>query len=338
MTAPTTSPPPVGPGAHIRVVSPAMASLAQLPGRTRRAMDAAIQAGYRVTFATNAFALADDGVTAGLPEERASDLMEAFDDPTVDVVLAADAGSATRHLLPLLDPAVFARRPKPFVGFCDNVFINQFLASRVGLGSLYGATFLGHFGEGGSPFPETLAGLGAALDTAAPLACAPVGRRTGEFLNWHLTDRNETPRGRWVDGGCTWLRPGTSSGVLVGGELTLVGPLVETFDLDLTGTVLLWHNAHRSPEPERTFADLCTRLDLSRVAGMVIGTHPEIPPAQWAARCADLLDELLPGISYPVVVNADIGHVDPSWVVRYGQRVRLDSGGPLLFMEGNRVE
>jgi muramoyltetrapeptide carboxypeptidase len=71
---------------------------------------------------------------------------------------------------------------------------------------------------------------------------------------------------------------------------------------------------------------LSDRTDLTSLAGMIVGAYPVIPPSQWAAHVSDMLDETLPGLGRPVVVNADIGHISPSWMVPFGERVILDSG------------
>jgi LD-carboxypeptidase N-terminal domain len=85
--------------------------------------------------------------------------MEAFEDSDVDVVLSAMAGQGSAEVLEFLDPRVFISNPKPFIRFCDNGYINDFLATRCALTSQYGCTFLFEFGNlcrsntrlGGSP-------------------------------------------------------------------------------------------------------------------------------------------------------------------------------------------
>ena len=58
--------------------------------------------GYRVTYGLHAFDMSSDTKRAGSASARASDLMEAFADGDVDVVLAAGAGSGSDELLEFL--------------------------------------------------------------------------------------------------------------------------------------------------------------------------------------------------------------------------------------------
>ncbi|MFD0891450.1 hypothetical protein ACFQ08_43460, partial [Streptosporangium algeriense] len=136
---------------------------------------------------------------------------------------------------------------------------------------------------------------------------------------------------RGVRGGWTWLVPGRARGALFGAEITLLPQLVADFGLRMDSTVLFWHNAFNGPAPEVSLRRLAERVDLAGAAGMIVGAHPGITPVEWAARVGDLLDELVPGAAYPVVVNADIGHLSPAWTVPYGEEVVIDSAEGIVF-------
>jgi muramoyltetrapeptide carboxypeptidase len=330
MTTPLQTPAPVLPGAHLRIVSPAFPTLARVPVRARRGEQALRQLGFTVSYGANAWLISDDGITAGTARQRAGDLMEAFSDPAVDAILSADAGLGTRDVLDFLDAGVIAANPKPFIGFCDNAFLNQYLASEAGLSSLYGCTLMYHLGEAGGSFPETDAYLTRALG-GLPLECLPVASRTGEYTNWHVPEEESGLRHRDIAGGWTWLREGSAAGRLLGGEITTICDLLSAFRESLRSAVLFWHVAYHDESVENALRVLSERADLSGLAGMIIGIHPVIAPAQWAAQVSDMLDEILPGLSCPVVVNADIGHMSPSWTIPYGENVIIDSGGSIQF-------
>jgi muramoyltetrapeptide carboxypeptidase LdcA involved in peptidoglycan recycling len=323
-------PPPVGLGAHIRVVSPAMPSMTYIPARERRGRRALTDLGYTVTYGSHAFDVSDDGLTAGTPAQRASDLMEAFADPSVQVILAADGGVGTRDLLPLLDPAVIAANPKPFVGYSDNVYLNQYLLSEVGLSSLNGCTLMQHMGEAGGAYPETVEYFRRALASDQPLRCEPLPSRTVGFIDFYVPEREARPRTRDIPGGWTWLRPGRAEAPLIGAEVTLVPSLVAEFGLVVDGTVLYWDISFHGYDVELHFKALCERLDVTRLAGMVIGSHPGIAPPAWAETVDQMLDAYLPDATYPVVVNTDLSHTSPSWTVPYGETVVLSSPDDLM--------
>lgn len=78
------------------------------------------------------------------PEKRAEDLLQAFHDPSIDMILCAIGGDDTYRLLPYLfdhnelDEAV---SDKVFLGFSDTT-INHFMLNKVGLRTFYGQAFL----------------------------------------------------------------------------------------------------------------------------------------------------------------------------------------------------
>jgi muramoyltetrapeptide carboxypeptidase len=325
-------PKPVKAGGHIRIVSPGMPTIALLPNRARRAEEALRKLGYDTSYGARAFAVSADGTTAGSAADRAADLMEAFADDAVDAILTSDSGLGSREIMPLLDAAVIAANPKPFIGFCDTVYLHQYLASYAGVSSLYGCVLTLHFGEAGGPYPETLSGFERALRSSELLTCQPVPSRTAELIDWFDPESEQRVRPREVPGGWDWLRPGRARGPLIGGEISTVPDLVRCFDLQLDGAVLFWHIAVHNAQPIRAqFEDVCNCADLSGLAGMIIGAHPSLPPAQWARDVDELIRDLLPGTSFPVLVNSDLGHLCPAWTVPYGEDVVLDDAEGVSF-------
>jgi len=308
-----------------------MPELAYAPDRACRAEQALLDLGFTISYGSRARLISYDGTTAGTGRERAADFMEAFEDPAVDVVLAAEAGLGSRDLLDFLDPARIAASPKPFVGYCDNVYLHLFLAASAGISSLYGCTFMKHFGEGGGAYPETIEYFTRSLDSTDPLVCRPVPSRVGKPLNWYLPEIDSLPRLRSVEGGWTWLRRGAARGTFLGGEITLIPELVRMFGLSLGSAVLFWDVAHHGLPVRPLFKDMCESADVTRLAGMIVGAHPSIAPVEWARTVASLADEFLPETSYPIVVNADLSHLCPSWTVPFGEEVRLDSAGAIVF-------
>lgn len=78
------------------------------------------------------------------PERRAADLLEAFRDPEIDLVLCAIGGDDTYRLLPYLfgeGQLEKAVRQKPFLGFSDTT-VNHLMLHKAGLSTFYGQAFL----------------------------------------------------------------------------------------------------------------------------------------------------------------------------------------------------
>lgn len=78
------------------------------------------------------------------PEKRAEDLLQAFRDPEIDMILCAIGGDDTYRLLPYLfdhNELAEAVTDKVFLGFSDTT-INHLMLHKVGLNTFYGQAFL----------------------------------------------------------------------------------------------------------------------------------------------------------------------------------------------------
>lgn len=98
--------------------------------------------GVNVQFMPNALR-GIDYLTAH-PEARAADLLQAFRDPGIDMILCAIGGDDTYRLLPYLFDHDELRRAvtgKVFLGFSDTT-VNHMMLHKVGLPTFYGQAFL----------------------------------------------------------------------------------------------------------------------------------------------------------------------------------------------------
>jgi muramoyltetrapeptide carboxypeptidase LdcA involved in peptidoglycan recycling len=103
--------------------------------------------------------------------------------------------------------------------------------------------------------------------------------------------------------------------------------------LDYAGAVLFWDiDWDEEPPPVRELLNqLHSATDLRRLAGMLVGANPYMNPQEWADFVAAELHHLLPDVDYPLVVNVDLGHSTPSWVVPFSEGAVLDPAAGLVF-------
>lgn len=78
------------------------------------------------------------------PKKRAEDLIKAFKDDSIDMILCAIGGDDTYRLLPYLfenNELKMAVKQKIFLGFSDTT-MNHFMLNKVGIKTFYGQAFL----------------------------------------------------------------------------------------------------------------------------------------------------------------------------------------------------
>src|SRR6266545_3104980 len=92
--------------------------------------------GYTVQIAPGAGAAT--GYIAGPREQRAADLMAAFADPAVRLIVPATGGKGAAHLLDLLDYDVIRANPKIYTGISDPSIVGNAIYHRAGLVALHG--------------------------------------------------------------------------------------------------------------------------------------------------------------------------------------------------------
>jgi len=223
---------------------------------------------------------------AGTPEQRAADLHAMFRDPEVRAILCTRGGYGSQALLPLLDLDLIRKNPKPILGCSDLTAIECWLLEQTGLVSLHGPMAAGDFARDDG------------MDLASLAAC--LSGKSGWQLN--------------AASGLQILKPGTASGQLYGGCLsllvsTLATPyeLLRAHDKDI---ILFVEDIGEKPyQIERMLTQWRSAGKLERVRGIVFGEmlNCEQPGARYTLR--DVLLRVLADFPGPIAMGLRSGHV-----------------------------
>jgi len=241
-------------------------------------------------------------------EERAESLMRMWSNPEVKAVIAATGGYGAVRVIPYLDPDVFRRNPKAFVGYSDITALHLWLMRRAQLRVFHGPTLDDLFPGGADP-------------TVASLLSA-------------LTD----PRPETKLGGPSVraVRPGRAVGRLTGGNLSLVQQTIGTpYEIDTRGAILFLEET-RDP---MSFVD--ERLVHLRSAGLLRDVRGIVFGHLSIDRCEedefeDFLLDLLPDFHGPILMDFPAGHEAPNLTLPLGTEVELvsdESTGWLAYRE-----
>lgn len=282
-------------GSHIRVVAPSspfdVEALAQGIERLR--------ARFVVSHRDDLFARR--GFLAGDDSRRAEEIVEALDDESVDVLVAARGGHGATRILRALDVERVARANKPVVGFSDVTALHA-LWSRAGVPSMHGPML-------------------ATLGRAEPLL-------VDRWVRTLLEPRIEL-------GGLEVVTPGTAEGPLRGGNLAVLAALVGTpFAARLDGAILFLEDVGEAPyRVDRMLTTLRESGALARVAGIALGAFTGSRPGDDGTTVEAVLRERLGDLGIPVVLGVPSGHVDDNHELWLGVPARLEahaSAGSLL--------
>lgn len=93
---------------------------------------------------------------SGTPLERSEELMDAFLDNGVDLIMASQGGDNSNDLLPLLDYNVISQNSKPFFGLSDITVLLNVIAVRSKIVTYHGLDYLWGLGKNATDYTGKL--------------------------------------------------------------------------------------------------------------------------------------------------------------------------------------
>jgi muramoyltetrapeptide carboxypeptidase len=243
-----------------------------------------------------------DGYLAGSDTARAADLNGFFRDRRIRAIVSIRGGYGSMRILDLIDYRAARNDPKIFVGYSDLTALQLALFARCGL-----VTFAG---------PMVAAGMARGLKAAE------------EELFWRmLTSRR--PIGKLATPSKA-LFPGTASGILLGGNLSILSRLAGTPYLpSLRNRILLFEEVGERPyRVDRMLQQLRLAGALSGARGVVLGQFTDCRPEEGkpSLSLTRIFRDTFGGLRAPVLTGVRHGHVSGSLTLPIGLRVEMHAG------------
>lgn len=299
--------------------------------------------GYTVKYMPHA--LAGLSYIKDHPEARAADLLAAFRDESVDLILCAIGGDDTYRLLPYLfgnDELKNALRKKIFLGFSDTTY-NHFMLHKLGLPTFYGQSYLSDVCElEDEMLPYSRRYFEELLLTGRIERVTPSELWYDERTSFGV-DQLGVPRSRHPNGGWELLQGASRfSGKILGGCICSIYDmfdgeryadcpvLVKQYGLfpaaeDWKGRILLLESSEEQPSPEKYRRGL-EYLKSAGVFGVVSGVLIGKPmDEKYFDEYKQLLREVIDDPALPVLANLSIGHATPRCILPFGVTADVDA-------------
>lgn len=289
------------PGDTVMLVSP---SGPTRPERVARGIELLTGWGLRPLLAPNAYAR--QGYFAGADALRAADLNAAFADPEVRGVLCTRGGYGAQRIVDDIDMAAVRRDPKVVAGFSDITALQLALWRGARLATVHG--------PGAAWLDERTPPVSAESLRSALMGTEPI-----------VVKRVETEETAPV------AVPGTATGPLIGGNLSLIVSTVGTPDFpDLGGAILLVEDVSEAPyKVDRMLTHLRRAGALDGVAGVAVGQFTECADG-WDVTVVDVLNDRLGDLRVPVLGGLPIGHGTGQLTVPVGTSATIDADAGVL--------
>jgi muramoyltetrapeptide carboxypeptidase len=266
------------------------------------------QMGFRIKLGRHVFDVT--GHTAGVPEDRASDINGFFADPEVKAIIATRGGYNCNQILPYLDYELIKKNQKIFLGLSDVTAILNAITSKTGMVTFHGPVLLmiggGKTGQAFSSY------------TQKNFQKILMGEKR---QNINLTNASDN----W-----NVLKRGRATGRLFGGNLPSLESIIGTpYEPDWEKTILIWETIEERVE---LIDQMLTHLKLAgifdKLNGMIIGKLVDTEPKEdisLGIRIVEMIIRQCKEYRFPIVYGVDFGHINDNLILPIGGEVSLDS-------------
>jgi muramoyltetrapeptide carboxypeptidase len=237
---------------------------------------------------------------AGDDELRARDLQRFIDDDSIKAIIAARGGYGTIRMIDKVDFSRFAQNPKWVVGFSDITILHTHLFSNYNAQTIHGQ------------MPVNIPDASArSLETLRKALF-------GEELSYKFTSH-------------ALNRSGEGSGVLVGGNLSLLIAVPGSVsDLDYTGKILFIEDVGEYLYAiDRMMRNLKRAGKLQHLAGLIVGSFSDVKDNDipFGQTVPEIIMDIVKEYNYPVCFDFPAGHIPDNCSLILGKSLNLSVKG-----------
>ena len=230
---------------------------------------------------------------SGTDQERLDELQAMLDDDSINAILFGRGGYGMGRLIDRIDFSRFKRKPKWLIGYSDITVMHCHVNRRLKVATLHSpmaAAF--NNGEKDNEFIGSL--HKAIIGKTAHYKCA------GDKLN----------------------KPGTATGELIGGNLSIIAHLIGTpSEPDTKNKILFIEDiGEQIYSTDRMLYQLKRSGKLDHLAGLIIGRFSDIKDTErpFGQTIEELIYEIVKEYEYPVCFNFPVSHERENYALKVG--------------------
>jgi muramoyltetrapeptide carboxypeptidase len=242
----------------------------------------------------------------GTDAERQQDLQAMLDDPSIKAIMCGRGGYGSARIVDKLDFTRFLKHPKWIIGFSDITVLHCHINRLYGIATLHSKmcnSFPDDFQRSDNVIQDTILSIKQAL--------------TGQRTKFTIPTDNSN-------------RLGAASGILVGGNLSMVQSVLGTpSELQTKGKILFLEEVSEYLYSiDRMFNSLQRAHQLDNLAGLIIGgfnrLKPDDPGEEFGRTVYQIVMEKVKDTRYPICFNFPVGHQRNNYALKCGVMHRLD--------------
>jgi muramoyltetrapeptide carboxypeptidase len=267
------------------------------PAELKPAIDKFSEWGLRVVLGKNIFSEVNQ--YAGSDEQRLSDLQQMLDDDTVNAIIIARGGYGTVRIIDNIDFSKFIKNPKWIIGYSDVTVLHSHIHQNFEIETLHATMPLNFPADGRDN--STLTSLKKGL--------------FGEKLDYNIKANTLNKRG-------------TATGILTGGNLSLLYALASTTsDINTSGKILFMEDLDEYLyHIDRMMMQIKRSGKLKNLAGLIVGGMTEMKDnaIPFGKTAYEIIAEAVSEYNYPVCYGFPAGHINDNHALILGRKINLD--------------
>jgi muramoyltetrapeptide carboxypeptidase len=235
---------------------------------------------------------------SGTDEQRLTDLQHMLDDKNIKAIFCARGGYGTGRIIDKLNFKKFTKNPKWIIGFSDITVLHSHVFSNYKIASLH-----------------------------APMAAA---FNDDEYSNQYVQSLHDAMCGRKADyssHGNVLNQDGKSSGILVGGNLSLLAHLIGTSsDIQTKNKILFIEDVGEYIyNVDRMMYQLKRSGKLENLKGLIIGkfSEPKDTTIPFGQTTDEVIKEIVKDYDYPVCFGFPVSHDKENCALKIGVKCKL---------------
>lgn len=245
-----------------------------------------------------------DFTFGGTDEERARDLQQMLDDPSLKAIMCARGGYGSVRIIDKLNWEKFKLKPKWIIGFSDATVIHSHINRNLGVASIHSKMC--------NSFPDDwMKAEAVQIETIESIDKALKGQKMSYTVVPNLMNK-----------------PGTDEGVLVGGNLKTLETLSGTkSDINTAGKILFIEDTGEYIYSiDRMLWNMKRSGKLNLLKGLIVGGFKikiDEDADDFGKTLYDVVLEKVKAYNFPVCFDFPVGHQKNNYALKCGIKHRL---------------
>ena len=239
-----------------------------------------------------------DNHFAGTDQQRCEDFQNALDNPNIKAIWSARGGYGTVRILDKLDYTTFLKHPKWIIGYSDITALHNQVHTK-GVESLHAIMCVS--------LPKNLEEIKESINTFKSAIF-------GQPIQYTLKGSSNN-------------RSGTTTGQLVGGNLTILHTMLgSNTSIDLTGKILFIEEiGEYKYHIDRMLQSMKRAGYFENCKGVIVGDMSRMRKntTLWGTNIEQLILDALSDYNFPIAFNMTAGHEDDNRALILGRTIQL---------------